>query len=112
MRGLKDLEGISPILYKWNEKSGYETEHTYAGFSAQNVQKSIPEAIGKDQKGYLSLDDRPIIATVVNAIKDQQKQIDQLKTEIDALKEQNELLKKTLSKIDLSSMKAAVGEKL
>jgi cell division protein FtsB len=58
------------------------------------------------------LDDRPIIATVVNAIKDQQKQIDQLKTEIDALKEQNELLKKTLSKIDLSSMKAAVGEKL
>ncbi|MFA5165591.1 MAG: tail fiber domain-containing protein [Candidatus Omnitrophota bacterium] len=84
-RGLEDLKGISPILYKWNEKSGYETEHTYAGFSAQNVQKNIPEAVMANEDGYLGLQDRPIIATLINAINEQQKEIDDLKARLDKL---------------------------
>ena len=42
----------------------------YIGFSAQNIQVSIPEAISTSPNGYLSLQDRPIIATIINAIKD------------------------------------------
>ena len=48
--GLSALLQLKPILYKWNEKSGLETEHVYAGFSAQNVQRAIPEAVGQIQK--------------------------------------------------------------
>ena len=41
----------------------------YSGFSAQNVQAYIPEAIATDTRGYLTLDERPIIAALVNAVK-------------------------------------------
>ena len=81
---LKDIEGnfdnggnalgkilnINPIKFKWNALSGYDMTTTYAGFSAQNIESVIPEAVGTDPRGYLTLSDRPILATVVNAIKE------------------------------------------
>ena len=57
--GLKEILQINPILFKWKKESGLETEHTYAGFSAQNVMKVIPEAVGQDSRGYYTLDERP-----------------------------------------------------
>ena len=77
--GLSELLGISPILYRYNQDSGLDMDNTYAGFSAQNVMQFIPEAIGKDSKGYYSFNDRPIVAALVNAIKELQEQIDSLK---------------------------------
>jgi hypothetical protein len=68
--GLSDILNINPIIYKWNQASGMETEHTYAGFSAQNVQASLPLSTGQDSQGYLSLQDRAIEAATVNAIKE------------------------------------------
>ena len=41
-----------------------------AGFSAQNVQASIPEAVGTSTTGYMTFSDRPVLAAVVNAIKE------------------------------------------
>jgi hypothetical protein len=79
-RGLADLVGINPILYSWNEASGNETEGTYAGFSAQNVQRSIPEAVGHTAEGKLTLQDRPVIAALVNAVKQLSQEVDRLKT--------------------------------
>jgi hypothetical protein len=69
-RGLSDILDINPILYKWKGTTGYDTENTYAGFSAQNVKLSIPEAVGTDSSGMLTLSDRPILATLVNAMKE------------------------------------------
>jgi hypothetical protein len=69
-RGLTDLEKINPIVFKWKPETGYDTENSYAGFSAQNIQLAIPEAVGTDAKGFLTLADRPILATVVNAVKE------------------------------------------
>jgi len=87
-RGLVDLEKIKPILYRWNSISGLDTSGTYAGFSAQNVQKAIPEAIGRDSRGYLSLSDRPLLATAVNAIKELKAANDNLGSETAALQAQ------------------------
>ncbi len=84
-RGLTELLMLNPILYSWNELSGMEMENTYAGFSAQNVQQAIPEAVGLDQRGYLSLNDRPILAATVNAIKEQQEMISTLNSSISTL---------------------------
>ncbi|MDB5190051.1 MAG: hypothetical protein JWN49_377 [Parcubacteria group bacterium] len=69
-RGLADIEKLSPILYHWNAVSGLDQNGQYAGFSAQNVQSAIPEAVATDNRGYLTLADRPIIAASVNAIKE------------------------------------------
>ena len=45
-------------------------ENTYTGFSAQNVQANIPEAVGQDDRGFLTLSDRPIIGALVNSVKE------------------------------------------
>jgi hypothetical protein len=73
--GLAEILGIVPIRYRWNEKgqslSGQTGDRDYVGFSAQNVERSIPESI-QSKKGpeqYLSFDDRPVIAALVNAVK-------------------------------------------
>jgi hypothetical protein len=68
--GLSALRGITPINHYWTKESGLDTKNLYTGFSAQNIQESIPEAVGKMANGKLTLQDRPIMATVVNAIKE------------------------------------------
>jgi hypothetical protein len=84
-RGLADLQGIVPITYKWNASSGLDMVGYYTGFSAQNVQTAIPEAIGTNANGYLSLSDRPILAAVVNAIKELNAKVVGLITKVDGI---------------------------
>lgn len=79
--GLKEILSISPILFKYNKQSGLDRENIYAGFSAQNVMKYIPEAVGKGNDGLYSFNDRPVIAALVNAVKQLQQQIDGLKSQ-------------------------------
>jgi hypothetical protein len=45
-RGLADIEQLTPINYKWKPETGLDSSSTYSGFSAQNVQSAIPEAVG------------------------------------------------------------------
>ncbi len=87
-RGLADLRGVEPILYKWNPDSGLETEVVYSGFSAQNVRAAIPEAVGVDGGGYLSLQDRALIATLVNAVKELDEKVAAQQVEIKKLRRQ------------------------
>ena len=84
--GLKDLMGIKPISYQYNGLSGNEINGTYVGFSAQNVKDNIPYSTGVTDDGYLTLQDRAILATLVNAVKEQQKEIEELRAEIKRLK--------------------------
>lgn len=81
--GLDEILAITPIRYRWNEigrtYSGQSTERDFVGFSAQNVKQVIPEAVWVSKDDYLGFDDRPVIAALVNAVKE-------LKAEIDALK--------------------------
>lgn len=62
------VDGIKPIVYKWKKESGMETEHEYAGFSAQNCQAADPLMVGKRGDGKLTLQDRAVLAAVVNSI--------------------------------------------
>lgn len=78
--GLDEIEAITPAIYTWNEKgqahTGIRGDQEFVGFIAQDVQAAIPEAITATEKSkdgteeYLSLDDRPIIAALVNAVKE------------------------------------------
>jgi hypothetical protein len=69
-RGTEAIMGIEPITYRWKQETGYDTENPYTGFSAQNIQEFIPEAVGENKAGFLTLSDRPILATLVNAVKE------------------------------------------
>lgn len=68
--GLNVVLALQPIQYKWLKETGYDNETLYSGFSAQNVQSVLPEAVGEDKRGFLTLSDRPIMAAIVNAIKE------------------------------------------
>ena len=76
---LAELINITPIQYNYTEGSGLDTETTYYGFSANQVETYIPEAVGYTKKGIRTLSDRTLLAVMWNAIKE-------LKTEIDTLK--------------------------
>ena len=77
-RSISDLKAIGkPIVFKYKQDNplGLETEHQYTGFFAQQVQRGIPEAVGESPSGYLTLDDRPILATAINCILELEKRI-------------------------------------
>jgi len=73
--GLREISELRPIVYKWRPESKLDTKHEYAGFSAQQVKQFIPEAVGQDQMGHMTLQDRPIEAALVNAVRELSEQV-------------------------------------
>ncbi len=103
-RGLPEIMQIDPINFTWKPNAGLDTKNIYTGFSAQNVQFAIPEAIRRDNKGFLTLSDRPIIATLVNAIKDLKAENDRLRAEVTkllGLKSRMATIEAALQKLDI-----------
>ena len=115
--GLTAVLKIDPISYHYSAASGLDTVNEYTGFSAQNLETSVPSAVyvkpdgtssviyveedilGNGTITYVptvvsggtkSISDRSIIAALVNAVKDQQGQIDDLKNRISELEKNNE----------------------
>jgi hypothetical protein len=66
--GLAEVLKLQPIQHGYNKRSGLERKHLYGGFSAQDVKKAMPLAVGRDARGYLTLSDRPILGATVHAI--------------------------------------------
>ena len=93
--GLNQIMNITPIKFNFKNEI-----YTHVGFSAQNVQKVIPEATPLQNDGYLGLDTNAIIATMVNAIKEQQQIIISQNDTINYLKDENNLIKSELCKKD------------
>lgn len=88
--GLKEVMELRPINYKWNGLSRNETEGIYTGFSAQNVRDNIPNGTGvmKGKEGYLTLQDRAVLAAAIVAIQDLKKLNDAQQKQINSLKKQ------------------------
>ncbi|MEO8435910.1 MAG: tail fiber domain-containing protein [Pyrinomonadaceae bacterium] len=86
--GLKAVMQLQPIRYEYRPGNvlGLKAEEEYVGFGAQAVQKVIPEAVTRNQNGYLQINNDPILWTMLNAIKEQQAQIQQLQEEVRQLR--------------------------
>ncbi|HSD46093.1 MAG TPA: tail fiber domain-containing protein [Pyrinomonadaceae bacterium] len=86
--GLKAVMQLQPLRYHYrdNNAAGITSEGEHIGFSAQAVQKVIPEAVTSTSSGYLMVNNDPIIWTMLNAIKEQQQQIEDLKKEVQRLR--------------------------
>jgi hypothetical protein len=68
--GLKEVLQLEPVRYRWREDSGLDPTFDNVGFLAQDVQKIVPEAVGGTSDSMLSFSDRPLIAALVNAVKE------------------------------------------
>jgi hypothetical protein len=77
--GLNALLGLRPILHRYTEASGLDTENVYASFSAQNVMGYIPEAVGKNLDGRYSINIVPIVAATVTAVQELSREVDELR---------------------------------
>lgn len=86
--GLKALMQLQPLRYEYkpNNALGIKSEGEHIGFGAQALQKIIPEAVTRDSSGYLMVKSDPILWTMLNAIKEQQKEIADLKAEVQKLR--------------------------
>ncbi|MBL0329017.1 MAG: tail fiber domain-containing protein [Bacteroidetes bacterium] len=89
-KGLNEILLLQPITYHY-KNVGDRTfdeavlkEQAY-GFSAQEVRKIFPEAVKTGEDGYLNFDIHPILIAYVNAIKEQQEMIKKQQEQIELL---------------------------
>lgn len=81
---VKDTLSIDPMSREYNEPKYLRK---YIGFSAQDVQKVYPELVKQEPNGYLSMNYIGLIPFLVEAIKEQEAEIELLKKEIQDIKE-------------------------
>jgi hypothetical protein len=82
---LSKILKLQGVTFDWKEDSEtrqYTNLKEDIGFIAQQVQEIIPELVRQNNNGLLSLRDRGLTALLVEAIKEQQAQIEELKAKI------------------------------
>jgi hypothetical protein len=86
--GLNAVMQLQPLRdeYKRDNALNLKSTGENIGFGAGELQKVIPEAVKRNDDGYLMVNNDPILWTMLNAIKEQQKQIADLKVEVQRLK--------------------------
>lgn len=86
--GLKAVMRLQPVRYEYKPDNalGIKSEGEHIGFSAQAVKQVIPEAVTSTSNGYLMVNSDPILWAMLNAIKEQQTEIEKLKKEVRRLR--------------------------
>ncbi|MDH4238507.1 MAG: tail fiber domain-containing protein [Phycisphaerae bacterium] len=86
-RGLSELTKLNPVHYSYRDDNELElpVDKEFIGVIAQEVQNVIPEAVEENDKGYLMVNNDPIIWTMVNAIKELRAQNQELKQRLETL---------------------------
>lgn len=88
---LEKVKSLRGVYFNWDQKTFPDknfSDKTELGFIAQEVEKVLPEVVSKDKTAeeYRSVKYDKVVALLVEAIKEQQKQIDSLKSQVKKLK--------------------------
>jgi len=78
---MKQVLALRGVSFDWRD----DDKHDY-GFIAQEVREGIPEIVQEDPRGQLSVDYVKVLPFLVEALKGQQREIEELKNEIERLK--------------------------
>jgi hypothetical protein len=86
--GLNAVMQLQPIRYRYRQNNPLhlDPKQDYVGFGAQTLSQVVPEAVSQNANGYLEVNNDPIMWTMLNAIKEQQQEIEQLKVQIRKLR--------------------------
>ncbi|MGE5308471.1 MAG: tail fiber domain-containing protein [Deltaproteobacteria bacterium] len=86
-KGLKEVLLLSPVIYEYkkNNRLGINDQKEHSGVIAQDVEEVFPEAVSLDEQGFMLLHTDPIFYALINAVKEQQAEIDMLKQKVAAL---------------------------
>jgi Tfp pilus assembly protein PilN len=96
---LKKIMQIKPVAYRYQVE--LESAPRSIGFLAQDVQQQFPELVAQNGD-YLSLNYAGFGVLAIKAIQEQQTEIDQLKKENEALKQQMESIETRLLRLEKS----------
>jgi len=88
-RAKEDITPITGALNKVQQLGGYsftlkETDEKSSGVIAQEVQKVMPELVQENDEGLLSVQYGNMVGLLIEAIKEQQTQIDELKEKLNS----------------------------
>lgn len=91
---LEKVKALQGVYFNWNQKDFPQKEfgsQKELGFIAQEVEKVVPEVVTREKNNeeYRAVKYDKIVALLVEAIKEQQKQIDQLLQKVNELTKNN-----------------------
>ncbi len=119
--GLSTLQKIKPVRYQYNEQSGFDTKPEYVGVIAQELQQIAPYMVSLAERNgneYLRVDNSSMTYMLINAVKEQQKQIEekgasneQMKKDMEALKNENAELKIKMDQFEKSLAQCCINVK-
>ena len=83
---------LQAVTYKWKDTPG-QNKGTQIGLIAQDVEKIVPEVVSEstrigDEQSYKRVDYDHIVPLLIESIKEQQTQIDELKHQVEQLSKQ------------------------
>jgi hypothetical protein len=111
LSGIMKIRGTS-FEFRNDEFKDYQfDEGTQFGFIAQDLEEVFPEVVKTELNGYKSVNYNGMIPVLLEAIKEQQKSIEQMKTENDNLKSKNEQQKSRIESLEsrLSRLESMIG---
>jgi hypothetical protein len=91
---LEKVQSLKGVTFDWDNDAFKETEQTKkpefteraTGVIAQDVEKVLPEAVRENEDGFKNVAYGNMVGLLIQAIKEQQTQIDELKAEVAELK--------------------------
>ena len=97
--GLDIIDQINPVSFNYNEQSPFQTEKMQIGILAQDLEKVAPymvdKNVNKDFDDLRSVNNQAYVFLLINAVKEQQIQIEKMRQEMNELKS---LMKKVIEK--------------
>ncbi|MCB0731194.1 MAG: tail fiber domain-containing protein [Ignavibacteriae bacterium] len=90
-KGLEEINKLKTInfRYKKNNSRKLDSDKIHCGFIAQEVEKVFPEAVKKDDDGYLLFNMHPINIAMVNAVQELSNENKSFYNRITKIKDQN-----------------------
>jgi len=98
---LSCIQKINAVSYNWKDKKS-RSESEQIGFLAQDVERVFPQLIRTDDKGEKSVSYTHMVPVLLEAIKEQQAEIDSLKEkqlEMDAMKVKMDQMEEMLTEL-------------
>ena len=84
---IKKIKQLRGVEYQWNGlQDTYPSGSFDSGIIAQDVQKVLPQLVKERGDGYLGVRQERLVGLLVESIKDQQEQIDDLRKQIKEMK--------------------------
>jgi hypothetical protein len=90
-KGLSDILKIRPVTFNYKSNSGFDSSKTHVGVIAQELKEIAPEMVSEfkhqnDGEKYYQINDSDMTYMLINAIKEQQEMIKELQKEVELLK--------------------------